>query len=99
MKAARKETRGARRPPREKDRGKGHGSQGVIARLETELMLEANNLPRGLSAMDRLYVVACDHYIWTLVTNDRALRNVCKDRGIRLRRVSAAVGLPRPRTS
>jgi hypothetical protein len=56
-----------------------------IVRLETELMLEANNLPRSLSVTDRLCVVACDHYTWTLVTNDQALRNVCKDRGIHLR--------------
>lgn len=56
-----------------------------IVRLETELMLEANNLPRSLSVTDRLCVVVCDHHSWTLVTNDRALRNVCKDRGIRLR--------------
>jgi hypothetical protein len=56
-----------------------------IVRLETELMLEANNLPRRLSVTDRLCVVVCAHHRWTLVTNDRALRNVCKDRGIRLR--------------
>jgi predicted nucleic acid-binding protein len=53
-----------------------------IVRLETELLLEANNLPRSLSATDRLCVVACKHYSWTLATNDRALRDVCKDRGI-----------------
>lgn len=57
----------------------------MIARLETELMLEANNLPRSLSVTDRLCVVACDHHSWTLVTNDRASGNICKNRGIRLR--------------
>src|SRR5712692_9861878 len=45
-----------------------------IVQLETELMLEANDLPRSLSVADRLCVVACDHHGWTLVTNDRTLR-------------------------
>ena len=56
-----------------------------IVQLETELMLEANSLPRSLSATDRLCVVACEHHEWTLVTNDRALRKVSSTRGIRLR--------------
>jgi hypothetical protein len=56
-----------------------------IVRLETELMLKVNSLPRSLSVTDRLCVVGCEHYSWTLVTNDRALRSVCTDRGIRLR--------------
>jgi len=57
----------------------------TIVRLETELMLEVNNLPRSLSINDRLCVVACEHHRWTLVTNDQATRKVCTDRGIRLR--------------
>lgn len=56
-----------------------------IIQLETELMLEANDLPRTVSIADRLCVLACDRYRWTLVTNDQALRKVCKDRGIHLR--------------
>ena len=56
-----------------------------IVQLETTLMLTANDLPRSLSVADRLCVVACQHHNWTLVTNDRALRRVCKDNGIRLR--------------
>lgn len=56
-----------------------------IVQLETELMLDVNILPRALSIADRLCVVACDHHNWTLVTNDQAMRKVCKDRGIRLR--------------
>jgi predicted nucleic acid-binding protein len=56
-----------------------------IVQLETELMLEVNSLLRSLSVIDRLCVVACEHNSWTLVTNDRPLRSVCKDRGIHLR--------------
>ena len=56
-----------------------------IVQLDTTLMLEANELPRSLSAADRLCVAACQHHSWTLVTNDGALRKVCKDKGIRLR--------------
>jgi predicted nucleic acid-binding protein len=56
-----------------------------IIQLATEEMIEANNLPRSLSVADRLCVVACDHCSWTLVSNDRALRKVCKERGIGIR--------------
>ncbi len=57
-----------------------------IVRLETEIMLEAESLPRSLSVNDRLCVLACEHCRWTLVTNDAAMRRVCADRGMRLRR-------------
>ena len=56
-----------------------------VVQLETELMLKASTLPLSLSVNDRLCVIACEHHAWTLVSNDRALRKVCKDRGIRLR--------------
>jgi rRNA-processing protein FCF1 len=56
-----------------------------IIRLETALMLETNRLPRTVSIGARLCVLACDRHRWTLVTNDQALRRVCKDRNIPLR--------------
>jgi hypothetical protein len=56
-----------------------------IVQLETELLLEANDLPRSLSAADRFCIIACERNDWTLVTNDRALRAVGKRRSIRLR--------------
>lgn len=56
-----------------------------IVRLETELMIEANDLPRSLSAEDRFCIIACERNRWTLVTNDRAMRTVGKQRGIQLR--------------
>jgi hypothetical protein len=56
-----------------------------VVQLETALMLKVNTLPLSLSVNDRLCVTACEHHAWTLVSNDRTLRKVCKDRGIRLR--------------
>jgi PIN domain nuclease of toxin-antitoxin system len=56
-----------------------------IVQLETELLIEANDLPRSLSIADRFCIVACERNRWTLVSNDRAMRAVSKQRGIRLR--------------
>ncbi len=56
-----------------------------IVQLETELMIEANDLPRSLSVEDRFCIIACERNRWTLVTNDRAMRAVGKQRSIRLR--------------
>ncbi len=56
-----------------------------IVQLETELLIEANDLPRSLSVADRFCIVACERHRWTLVTNDRALRAVGKQRSLRLR--------------
>ena len=56
-----------------------------VVQLETELLIEANDLPRSLSVADRFCIIACERHRWTLVTNDRALRTVGKQRGIRLR--------------
>ena len=56
-----------------------------IVQLETELMLEASNLPKSLSVTDRFCVIACERNHWTLVTNDLAMRRLCRERGIRLR--------------
>jgi len=56
-----------------------------IVQLETELLIEAHDLPRRLSAADRFCIIACERHLWTLVTNDRALRAVGRQRHIRLR--------------
>lgn len=42
-------------------------------------------MPRSLSAEDRFCTIACERNLWTLVTNDRAMRAVGKQRHIRLR--------------
>lgn len=56
-----------------------------IVQLETDLLIEANDLPRSLSAADRFCIIACKRNLWTLVSNDRALRAVGKQRNIQLR--------------
>ena len=56
-----------------------------IVQLETELLIEANDLPRSLSVEDRFCIIACERNRWTLVTNDRAMRAVGKQRGVQLR--------------
>jgi hypothetical protein len=56
-----------------------------IVQIETGLLIEANDLPRSLSAADRFCIIACERNLWTLVTNDRAMRAVGRQRNIRLR--------------
>lgn len=57
-----------------------------VVDLETELMLKVNELPSSISVNDRLCVIACEYHKWTCVTNDGALRRVCKAHDVPVRR-------------
>ena len=70
-----------------------HGlTAGLCARLdievievETEQMLQAAEVESSVSFNDRLCMVVCRDEGWTCVTNDGALRRLCKRHGVKSR--------------
>jgi hypothetical protein len=58
----------------------------AVVRLPTPLLLRAGTVTPALSFSDQLCVIACEEYGWTCVSNDRAVGNACKERGIVRRR-------------
>jgi hypothetical protein len=53
--------------------------------VETEQMLRAAEVESSVSFNDRLCLVACRDQSWTCVTNDGALRRLCKRHGVQTR--------------
>ena len=53
-----------------------------VIEVETEQMLRASQVESSVSFNDRLCLVACRDEDWTCVTNDGALRRLCKQYGV-----------------
>ena len=56
-----------------------------IIAVETERMLRAQEVEARVSFNDRLCLVVCRDEGWTCVTNDGALRRLCKRHGVEMR--------------
>lgn len=56
-----------------------------VIEVETEQMLRAAEVESSVSFNDRLCLVACRDEGWTCVTNDGALRRLCKQHGVQTR--------------
>ena len=56
-----------------------------VVEVETSQMLRATKVESGVSFNDRLCLVVCQDEGWTCVTNDGALRGLCKRHGIKAR--------------
>ena len=56
-----------------------------IIEVETERMLRATEVESSVSFNDRLCLIVCREEGWTCVTNDRALRRLCKRHGVETR--------------
>lgn len=56
-----------------------------VIEVETERMLQAAEVESSISFNDRLCLVACREESWTCVTNDGALRKLCKRHGVKTR--------------
>lgn len=56
----------------------------TVVELEPEALLEVPGLPRRLSRRDRLSLLTCRDRDWICVTNDRPLRRVCEEHGVRV---------------
>jgi predicted nucleic acid-binding protein len=56
-----------------------------VIEVETEQMLRAAEVESSVSFNDRLCLVACRDQSWTCVTNDGALRRLCKRHGVQTR--------------
>ncbi len=56
-----------------------------VVDVETEQMLRAAEVESSVSFNDRLCLVACRDEGWTCVTNDGALRRLCKRHGVQTR--------------
>ena len=56
-----------------------------VIEVETERMLRAAEVESSVSFTDRLCVVVCREEGWTCVTNDSALRRLCKRHGVETR--------------
>ena len=56
-----------------------------IIEVETEQMLQAADVESSCSFNDRLCLVVCRKEGWTCVTNDGALRRLCKRHGVETR--------------
>ena len=56
-----------------------------IVSAETERMLQATEVESRVSFNDRLCLVVCHEEGWTCVTNDGALRRLCKRYGVETR--------------
>jgi hypothetical protein len=55
-----------------------------VVDVPTQLLLEIDSLPHRLSRQDRLSYLACRENDWICLTNDRHLRGLCKEGGVRL---------------
>ena len=56
-----------------------------IVEVETERMLQAAEVESSVSFNDRLCLVVCREAGWTCVTNDGALRRLCRRHGVETR--------------
>ena len=56
-----------------------------VVEVETSRMIQAAKIGSGVSFNDRLCLVVCREEGWTCVTNDGALRRLCKRHGIKTR--------------
>ena len=56
-----------------------------VVEVETERMLQASEIESRVSFNDRLCLVVCREEGWTCVTNDGALRRLCKRHGVKTR--------------
>lgn len=56
-----------------------------VVEVETEQMLQAAEVGSSVSFNDRLCMVVCRGEGWTCVTNDGALRRLCKRHGVKSR--------------
>lgn len=56
-----------------------------VVEVETERMLQAADVDSSVSFNDRLCLVVCREESWTCVTNDGALRRLCKRHGVETR--------------
>ena len=56
-----------------------------IIEVETERMLQATEVESSVSFNDRLCLIVCREEGWTCVTNDGALRRLCKRHGVETR--------------
>ena len=54
-----------------------------VVEVETDRMLLAAEVESGVSFNDRLCLVVCQDEGWTCVTNDGALRRLCKRHGVK----------------
>lgn len=52
--------------------------------VSTETLLEVDSLPHRLSRQDRLSYLVCRENDWICLTNDRHLRKLCDENGLRL---------------
>ena len=57
----------------------------TVVDVEPEELLDVVALPRRLSRRDRLFFQACRASGWICVTNDRPLRRICEEHGVRAR--------------
>lgn len=56
-----------------------------VIEVETERMLQAADVEASVSFTDRLNLIVCREEGWTCVTNDGALRRLCKRHGVETR--------------
>ena len=56
-----------------------------VIEVSTALMLQATQVESSVSFNDRLCLVVCREEGWTCVTNDGALRRLCKRHGVETR--------------
>ena len=56
-----------------------------VINVETDRMLQAAEIESGVSFNDRLCLVVCREEEWTCVTNDGALRRLCKHHDVKTR--------------
>ena len=56
-----------------------------VVEVSTALMLQATQVESSVSFNDRLCLVVCREEGWTCVTNDSALRRLCKRHGVETR--------------
>ncbi len=56
-----------------------------VIEVSTALMLQAAQVESNVSFNDRLCLVVCREEGWTCVTNDGALRRLCKRHGVKTR--------------
>ena len=58
----------------------------VIMSVVSETLARASELTLGLSISDTICLLVAGEREWTCVTNDKALRSRCRDRGVPVRR-------------
>ena len=57
----------------------------TVVEVATSGLLRAGRADSSVSFNDRLCFVVCDEESWTCVTNDRALRRLCRRHGVQTR--------------